>query len=587
MPDNQLFYGDNLEVLRRHIDSESVDLIYLDPPFNSKQDYNVLFAEQDGSRSAAQIKAFCDTWRWDQGSEAACLEMIEAGGTVSIAIQALRQLLGSNDMMAYVAMMAPRLIELHRVLKPTGSIYLHCDPTASHYIKLVMDAVFGPLSFRNEIIWRRTGSHNSAKRYGPIHDTIFFYTKTKNYVWNKPKRPYMIGHVEEHFVEDEKGWRTNYYGNVLTGSGTRKGESGKPWHGFDPTSKGRHWAIPGRLLEEIDEDLSGLSQHQKLDRLLALGYITIAPGEAWPIYQHYAKPDDGTPVSDLWTFQPYTNGTVYGTANGVDEEIRWLSTKDQERLGYPTQKPESLLDRIIKASSNKGQTILDPFCGCGTATASAQRLGRRWIGIDITHLAIALIKHRLRDAFGEPIVKEYSVLGEPVSLPDAQDLAESDPYQFQWWALGLVHARPVEQKKGADQGIDGRIFFHEGDTTKTKQIIFSVKAGRTGPAHVRDLRGVLEREKAAIGVLITMRDPTNPMRVEAAEAGFYTSTWGQKKHPRIQILTVGELLAGKTIDAPPMRQVITFKKAPKAKKGKTAHQPEIDFDSDENDETRS
>jgi SAM-dependent methyltransferase len=448
-----------------------------------------------------------------------------------------------------------------------------------------MDAVFGPLSFRNEIIWRRTGSHNSAKRYGPIHDTIFFYTKTKSYVWNKPKRPYMIGHVKEHFVEDENGWRTNYYGNVLTGSGTRNGESGEPWHGIDPTSKGRHWAIPRRLLEEIDEDLSGLSQHQKLDRLLDLGHITIVPGEAWPIYQHYVKPSDGTPVSDLWTFQPYTSGTVYETENGVDEDIRWLSTKDQERLGYPTQKPESLLDRIIKASSDKGQTVLDPFCGCGTATASAQRLGRRWIGIDITHLAIALIKHRLRDAFGESIVKEYAVLGEPVSLPDAQDLADSDPYQFQWWALGLVHARPVEGKKGADKGIDGRIFFHEGDTTKTTQIIFSVKAGHTGPAHVRDLRGVLEREKAAIGVLITMRKPTKPMRTEAAEAGFYTSTWGKKKHPRIQILTIAELLEGKTVDAPPMRQVVTFKKAPKAKKGKATHQPEIDFESEEEDET--
>ena len=233
------------------------------------------------------------------------------------------------------------------------------------------------------------------------------------------------------------------------------------------------------------------------------------------------------------------------------------------RLGYPTQKPDELLDEIIQSSSNEGDLVLDPFCGCGTTIAVAQRLNRRWIGIDITHLAITLIKHRLRDTFGDQAT--YEVIGEPVSLPDAKALAESDPYQFQWWALGLVGARPVEQKKGSDKGIDGRIYFHdEAKGGKTKQVLLSVKAGHTNVAHVRDLRGVIEREKAEIGVLITMQEPTQPMRTETASAEFYVSPWG--KHPRLQVLTIADLLTGQGIDMPPLRQVnATFKKAPKAK----------------------
>jgi len=363
----------------------------------------------------------------------------------------------------------------------------------------------------------------------------------------------------------------------LSGSGTRNGESGQPWEGFDPTAKGRHWAIPGRLLEEIDEDLSELGQHEKLDRLLALGHVTITPGEAWPMYQHYITPADGTPVSDLWTFQPYTGGTVFGTDEGVDEDVRWLSTKDQERLGYPTQKPESLLERIISASSLPGQVVLDPFCGCGTAIAAAQTLGRKWAGIDITHLAITLIKHRLKDAHG---AVRYTVTGEPQDLTGARELAESDRFQFQWWALGLVGARPVEQKKGADKGIDGRLYFHEGPGNETKSIIFSVKSGGTGSRDIRDLRGVIEREKAAIGVFLTLDQPTRDMKKEAAEAGFYDSPWilgGKKqKHYRLQIYTIEELLDGIQPDLPQtgIAGVRPFKRARKVKT-KTEHQKRL------------
>ena len=562
---NRLFYGDNLDVLRRHIDDESVDLVYLDPPFKSDQDYNVLFAEHNGTKASAQIKAFEDTWTWDEAAARAFEEVVDAGGRVADVMEAFRTFLSTSDMLAYLSMMAPRLVELQRVMKSTASIYLHCDPAASHYLKMLMDAIFGPTNFRSEIIWRRTGAHNKVKRFGPIHDTILFYTKSKDFKWTYPKRPYMSGHVKEFFVQEAGRYRTNYYGNVLTGSGRRRGQSGKPWKGFNPTAKSRHWAIPGALLEEIDEDISHLSQHEKLDWLYEHGFITITPGEAWPMYQHYLAPNDGTPIPDIWAFQPYTDRTVFGTDAGIDEEVRWLSTRDQERLHYPTQKPEGLLKRIIGASTEPGDLVLDPFCGCGTTIAAAQMLERLWIGIDITHLAIGLIRSRLRDAFTDAISKTYKVIGEPTTIEGAQQLAKDDPYQFQWWALGLVGARRDEEKKGADKGIDGKLTFRdEALGSKSKHVIISVKAGKLHAHYLRDLRGVIERDKAEIGVLITMEEPTKPMRTEAASAGFYKSPWNEQ-YPRLQILTIEDLLDGRGIDYPAPRQTnVTLKRAPRA-----------------------
>jgi len=274
--------------------------------------------------------------------------------------------------------------------------------------------------------------------------------------------------------------------------------------------------------------------------------------------KRYLDEQAGVTVGDVWT------------------DISQLRSSTTERLGYPTQKPEPLLERIIKASSNEGDLVLDPFCGCGTTVAVAQRLGRRWIGIDITHLAIGLMRHRLRDAFGDEV--QYEVIGEPVSLPDAQALAESDPWQFQWWALDLVDARPAEQKKGADKGIDGRLYFHDEAKGKTKQVILSVKAGSTNVTHLRDLRGVVDREDAEIGVLITMQEPTQPMRREAASAGFYHSPSWNTDHPRLQILTVAELLDGRGIDMPPLRQVsTTFRRAPRARGRSESAQGELEL----------
>jgi DNA modification methylase len=573
-PPNTLYYGNNLDVLREHVEDESVDLVYLDPPFNSNQDYNILFAERDGTQAAAQIKAFDDTWHWDVEAARAYQDMVEHGPQhVSQAMQAFRTFLGENDMLAYLSNMAPRLVELKRVLKQTGSLYLHCDPTASHYLKMLLDAVFEPVNFRNEIVWRRTGSHNSTRSLGSIHDIILFYTKSNNHTFNIVRSPYMRGHVESRYTEDAQGrMRFTSGGNVLTGAGTTEGDSCQPWRGFDPAAKGRHWAVPRFYEDMMPASYKALKSTEKLEALYKAGLVEIVEGNQWPVMVRYLGERDGVPVQDIWAYQPYTEETVYGTDEGIDADIAWMGPTDPERLGYQTQKPEGLLARIILASSNEGDIVLDPFCGCGTAVAVSQRLSRRWIGIDITHLAVNLMKRRLRDTFGPEL--NYEVIGEPVSVSDAQVLAASDPYQFQWWALGLVDARPIEKKKGADKGIDGRLYFHdEPDGGDTKQVIIQIKAGKVSVAHIRDLRGVIERENAQIGILICMNEPTQPMRKEAASAGFYTSPWRLKKpYARLQILTIKELLAGKVIDMPPTSQVnVTFKRAAKRttkKKGK-------------------
>ena len=535
---NLLYYGDNLDVLRRHVEDESVDLVYLDPPFNSNASYNVLFAERDGTQAAAQIKAFSDTWRWDESAARAYEEIVEGGGKVSPAMQAFRTLLGETDMLAYLAMMAPRLVELRRVLKPTGSIYLHCDPTASHYLKLLLDAVFGPQFFRAEIIWKRTNARSTPLNWPRVHDVLLFYARGDEIVFTSLNVKADRTRMPHTLITGADGQKYQTYELTAPGA-TAEGESGKPWRDYDPNKYSRHWANTRAVMDKWDSD--GLIHWPK-----DAGFPRRRAGEPFDPSMRTVT------VGDVWT------------------DVDRLNQTAKERLGYPTQKPEELLERIITASSSEGDVVLDPFCGCGTTIAAAQRLNRRWIGIDITSLAITLIRHRLADSFGTAAI--YEVVGEPVSLPDAAKLAQDDPYQFQWWALGLVGARPVEQKKGADQGIDGRIYFHEGDSRRTQQIIISVKAGKLHAPYVRDLRGVVEREKAAIGVLLALDEPSRAMRTEAASAGFYTSPWG--KHQRLQILTIEDLLTGKTLDRPPAQASVTFKRAPKAEP-KAREQPRI------------
>ena len=549
MDSNSLYYGDNLDILRRYVQDESVDLIYLDPPFKSDQTYNVLFQEKDGSQSASQIKAFEDTWHWDEQAALFFEETVEAGGQVAEAMRAFRMLLGPNDMLAYLSMMAPRLVELRRVLKPTGSLYLHCDPTASHFLKLLLDAVFGPACFLNEIVWKRTSAHSSAKRYGPVHDVILFYGKTNEHKWNRIFQDYDANYMETFFDQTDQDGR-RWKRTDMTGAGIRHGETGLPWRGIDITAKGRHWGSPPSVLDELDR--KGRVHWPKKEG-------------GMPRLKQYPEDLPGVPLQDVWT------------------DVRPLHNLAAERLGYQTQKPEAILERIIQASSKEGDVVLDPFCGCGTTIATAQKLDRRWIGIDITQLAISLIRYRLGDSFGKDC--RFGVIGEPTSLPDATALAELDPYQFQWWALGLVRARPVEQKKGADQGIDGRLYFHdEGKGGKTKQIIFSVKAGKVTVSHIRDLVGVISREKAQIGAFLSLEPPTSPMRKEAASAGFYKSPWG--KHPRIQLLTIEDLLGGKSIDYPQATDV-TFKKAQRVRSNPSEQQKNLPMEGDSPEDRNS
>ncbi|TPG38641.1 site-specific DNA-methyltransferase [Sphingomonas koreensis] len=525
-PNNHLYYGDNLDVLRAHVPSESIDLVYLDPPFNSNANYNILFKSPAGASSDAQIEAFEDTWHWNDVAEDAFDQVARSGNTKAFdLLNAMRAFLGANDMMAYLSMMAIRLIELHRVLKPTGSLYLHCDPTASHYLKLLLDGVFGAIHFQNEIIWKRTSAHSSAKRYGPVHDVILFYSKSQDFRWNKTYTAYDPNYLDLFFDQkdpDGRRWKRM----DLTGAGTRNGETGHVWRAIDVTAKGRHWAYPPSRLEQLD----------------AAGRLHWpAKDGGMPRLKQYPEDLPGVPLQD-----------IFG-------DIRPMHNLAEERLGYPTQKPVALLERIIAASSNEGDVVLDPFCGCGTAIHAAQKLDRQWIGIDVTHLAISLIEKRMRAAFPDIA---FTVEGTPKDLASAEDLARRDKYQFQWWAVSMVDAMPFGgKKKGADGGIDGIIYF-KPDGKRTDKALVSVKGGdNVGVQMIRDLHSAMAREKAPIGVFVTKALPTSAMLKEAAAVGRFHAEATGKSYARLQILTLAELFAGKKPDIPYVDPTAGMKRA--------------------------
>jgi len=505
---NKLYFGDNLEILHNHIPEECVDLIYLDPPFNSNATYNILFEEKTGEKSAAQITAFEDTWHWGRESQKAYQEIINRGPSkLAELLDALRAFLGFNDMLAYLTMMAIRLLELRRVLKSTGSIYLHCDPTASHYLKLVMDAVFGANNYLNEIIWCYKERERILPKWNKKHDVILFYCKDidaeRTFNWKDVIEEYSSVTLSKFKYKDDKG----YYqirGRNIKGSPIKAADGLRPEH---------EEMYPGLTYRDYLEDRAG-----------------VAPRDWW--------------------------------------EINIINKASKERLGYPTQKPEALLEHIIKASSNEGDVVLDPFCGCGTALAVAERLHRRWIGIDITHLAITLIKNRLHDTFGDDL-SNYVEIGVPKDLAGAKALARKNRYQFEWWALGLVDARPAqEKKKGADTGIDGIINFIDDRSGKAKKIVVQVKSGQVTVSQIRDLKGVMEREKAVLAAFLTLKDPTPAMIKETATAGFYEPEHlPGLSYPRLQILTIDELLASKKLEYPRLAPNATFKKAPRQRKG--------------------
>ena len=529
---NHLYFGDNLDILRQHIADESVDLIYLDPPFNSNATYNVLFRERTGEDSAAQITAFDDTWRWSIESELAYQDVVtQQGGKVGELLAAMRAFLGQNDMMAYLTMMAQRMVELHRVLKPTGSIYLHCDPTASHYLKLLMDAVFGAENFRNEIIWKRTTSHNDVKRnYSSIGDNLLFYTKSDGFLFQTPYMPYSQEHIDNSYrYVDENNRR--YSADNLRSPNPRPNLT-YDYRGYKPHPNG--WSVSLERMKQLDAEGRLHFPKKKGGRIRLKRFLDEMPG---------------VPAGNIW------------------DDIKPIGAHAQERLGYPTQKPEALLERIISASSNEGDVVLDPFCGCGTAVAAAERLSRRWIGIDITHLAITLIRHRLHDAFGEDL-RPYEVIGEPKDLPSAESLALHDRYQFEWWALGLVDARPArDRKKGADAGIDGYINFFDDNSGKPKRIVVQVKSGGVQRNQVATLKSDMEREKADLALFVTLKPPTRPMEQEALEAGFYApEAFPDHQFPRVQILTIEDLLSGAQPQYPRYAPAATFQRAPRRRR---------------------
>ena len=566
---NRLFYGDNLEILRsrEYFPDACVDLIYLDPPFNSNRTYNVLFKAESGADSEAQITAFEDTWHWGETAEETYRDLIiHAPEKVSTAIEALLNLIDRNQMMAYLVMMTARLVELHRVLKPTGSLYLHCDPTASRYLNIVLDSIFGIENFRNKVTWKRTSAHDlGAKQWPAVSDEILMYSKSDEWTWNRAYVDINGGERIRGFPHaDDRG---AYATRDMTGGKAGGAEAYQAWRGRTP-SNGRAWALPGyhrfsEWLQDLlpsEDDWTSLGIHAKMDALDNLDAIHWpAKEDGMPRLKYYFEDSPGILVGDNWT------------------DIPPIGAHAKERLGYPTQKPEALLERIIRASSNEGDVVLDPFCGCGTAIAAAHKLERKWIGIDITHLSIALQKYRLQNMFELVSGQDYEVIGEPTTEHGARELAQDSAnegrYQFEWWALSLVGAKPVggqagsrKGKKGADKGVDGVINFFEQDEkgkSRARKVIVQVKSGKVGSPVINQLLGAVEQEKAAIGVLVTLELPTQPMQKAALAAGWYESAfWGQR-YRKMQILTIRDLLGGDGVDMPPQHG--TFKQAERAR----------------------
>lgn len=515
-----LYYGDNLEVLR-NMPSEGVDLVYLDPPFNSNADYNVIFREHSGKAAApqAQITAFEDTWQWGTEAAASLAELPKVHGELAEYLDFTVRRLGHNSLSAYLVMMAPRLVELHRVLKPTGSLYLHCDPTASHYLKVVLDLIFGANGFRNEVIWQRATAKSSPMGRLPAnHDVLLFYGKSSGVTWNEIRIPYDLNDLDEKtlakYANQDPGGRRYTLGDM-----THPEQGRRPNLDYEVMGVRRTWRwTQERMQRAIEEGL----------------VVQASPGKV-PRVKRYLDEREGRLVGDVWTDIPPVNSQA------------------RERLGYPTQKPVALLERIICASSNPGDVVLDPFCGCGTAIAAAEKLGRSWIGIDITHLAVGLIAARLRRDFDLEPHKDFDVIGTPKDLESARALFNQErdgPYQFQFWVNGELGAQSYgagatgKGKKGGDTGIDGKLYFRTPGGERLESVIVSVKGGRQlNPSMIRDLESVVRREKAAMGVFVSLEEPTTGMRQEAAKHGVYS--YGDENYSVIQLLTVDEILAGK------------------------------------------
>lgn len=517
----KLHFGDNLEILRDRIDDQSVDLVYLDPPFNSQAQYNVLFQSPADDAASAQAQAFRDLWTWGDEADIALRDVMRIGGGVARFTEALHAALGNSDMMAYLVMMAVRLHELRRVLKPTGSLYLHCDPAASHYLKIIMDGIFEPKNFRNEITWKRTSTHSDSKTWSRVSDTILFYTAGKTFTWNVPREAHSEAYLASKYRGDDGDGRRYMLDNMT--SPNPRPNMMYEWKGFPFPEKG--WRYSKSTMARLDQE-----------------------GRIW--YPRHKNGDlDHSRRPRIKKFLDEMEGGVMGS---VWTDIAPLNSQASERMGYPTQKPRQLLERIIAASSKPGDVVLDPFCGCGTTVEAAEVLGRKWIGIDVAIHAIRVIETRLADRVGKV---KYQVDGIPADLASARKLAERDKYQFQWWANYLFNPHALrEQKRGGDRGIDGELYFPNGPGRSWGRMLTSVKGGeQLNPGMVRDFAQVLTREKAQMGLFICLRKPTRGMLDEARAAGRADTVHGDL--PRLQIVSIEEWFEGKAPKLPPVEHL--------------------------------
>ncbi|BBH41659.1 DNA methyltransferase [Microcystis viridis NIES-102] len=519
---NKLYYGDNLEVLRKYIKDESIDLCYIDPPFNSKRNYNQIYNNL-GKEDQAQAQAFVDTWTWDNHANEA-LEEIQSNyqgkftsQTIDL-IDGLTKVLGKGSLLAYLVSMTLRIVEIHRVLKSTGSFYLHCDPTASHYLKIVLDTVFCSQGgdFKNEIAWKRSSAHNDTKQgnvvhLGRIHDVILFYTKSMNTLRNELYESHSQEYIEKFYKYRDPNGRLYTLDNITGPGGASKGNPQYEFLGIT-----RYWRYSKNRMEE-------LYQQGRI--------IQTKPGTV-PRYKRYLDEMQGIPLQDLWN------------------DISPISSQARERLGYPTQKPEALLERIIKASSNKGDVILDAYCGCGTTIAVAERLERNWIGIDITYQSISLMLKRLEDSFGKNVLDKIELNGIPKDLESAKALAtkpdDRTRKEFEKWAV-LTYSNNravINDKKGADKGVDAIAYF-QGDKDNREKIIFQVKSGNVKSGDIRDLQGTMTIQGAALGIFITLKPPSKDMVQTAKSAGIYRGRYMSQSVDKIEIVTVQEILEQK------------------------------------------
>jgi DNA modification methylase len=551
---NTLYYGDNLEVLRKYIKDETVDLCYIDPPFNSKRNYNQIY-NNIGTEDRALAQAFVDTWVWDEEANEGFQQILTnhegrfTSQTIDL-IKGLRQVLGQGSLFAYIVSMTLRATEIQRVLKPTGSFYLHCDPTASHYLKIMLDAIFVPTGgdYKNEIVWTRTNSHNIASNYfSRVQDTIFFYVKSPKYTWNPLYVEFSSQQLKRYSPDPATGRLVTGQDLTMTGNAKRN----FTWRGTTPPPH-RGWGF--------DEE--------QLDKLWEQGLILTK--------------QDGTPRLDgRKVFLDEKLGKPIGSVWG---DIERIGNTSAERLGYPTQKPEALMERIIQASSDEGDVILDAYCGCGTTIAVAQRLKRNWIGIDITYQSIALILARIKATFGKDVSDEIILNGIPRDMDSARALAlkkdDRVRKEFEKWAL-LTYSSDsavINDKKGADGGVDGMAYFLTGSSDNAK-IVFQVKSGKVGRGDIAKLNSDRQREGAEIGIFITLQEPTKPMKAEAKAVGIYNHSMMRRNYDIIQIVTIEEIVEqNKHLDIPTSLGVVKAAKRKVDDSQMTKEEAQIRFD---------